>query len=207
MTASSLSRRPTGCFVHRRAVSSAKRSERLQSRRMRRIRNPVYGYPVTWVDSGRPAPHPSGHRRCRCSLRHPASAVTKSSGTILDSRKLAPERAAGRGEPQGWGEQSRPHCEQRGHTADFGFFCRAVLLGSIQPLLATPSPAPTWRYQRLVPQPQSAARGAGPVEDIEYKKPLTCTIQDLTLHALSPRAQRATSHSKTAREDCTASKA
>jgi hypothetical protein len=32
-----------------------------------------------------PGPHPSGHRRWRCSLRHPAFAVTNSSGTNLDS--------------------------------------------------------------------------------------------------------------------------
>src|SRR6185312_15217943 len=34
------------------------------------------------------------------------SGSTNSSGTNLDSRRLAPERAARRGEPHGWGSQS-----------------------------------------------------------------------------------------------------
>jgi len=46
-----------------------------------------------------PGPHPSGHRRWRCSLRHPAFAVTNSSGTNLDSpRSLGAWRE---GEAQG----------------------------------------------------------------------------------------------------------
>ncbi len=42
-----------------------------------------------------PGPHPSGHRRWRCSLRHPAFAVTNSSGTNLDS----PRSLGGRSHP------------------------------------------------------------------------------------------------------------
>ena len=39
-----------------------------------------------------PVPHPPGHRLRRCSISHPAFAVDKSSGTILDSRRLVPQR-------------------------------------------------------------------------------------------------------------------
>ena len=39
-----------------------------------------------------PVPHPPGHRLRRCSIWHPAFAVDKSSGIILDSRRLVPQR-------------------------------------------------------------------------------------------------------------------
>ena len=58
-------------------------------------------------DSARPAPHPLGHRLRRCSLWPPCPRATKWSGTILDSRRLAPQRLARRsvGSPPGplWG--------------------------------------------------------------------------------------------------------
>lgn len=65
--------------------------------------------------SAQPVPRPSGHRLRRCSLRHPASAVDKIVWNTTDSRRLAPQRAARRGEAHGWAEQSpavsmKPRC-------------------------------------------------------------------------------------------------
>src|SRR6185437_8919904 len=48
-------------------------------------------------DSAPPAPHPSGHRLRRCSLRHPAYASDKIVWNIVDSRRLALERDSAEG--------------------------------------------------------------------------------------------------------------
>src|SRR6185312_2959440 len=51
----------------------------------------------SYGDSAPPAPHPSGHRLRRCSLRHPAYASDKIVWNIVDSRRLALERDSAEG--------------------------------------------------------------------------------------------------------------
>src|SRR5450759_1769958 len=71
--------------------------ERWQSGRMRRIRNPVYGYAVTWVrippspPDTQSAPSWGVLRIWRRGWTNPLGS-TKLFGTILDSRRLAPQR-------------------------------------------------------------------------------------------------------------------
>ena len=95
-----------------------------------------------------PVPRPSGHRLHRCSLRHPASAVDNLSGTKLDSRRLAPQRAARKDWAHGWAQQSLAGGTQRGSTSK-PTFC--VAGGETSPT-ATPYAHHAWKFQPSLPR-------------------------------------------------------